>query len=87
MTKKYKKPLTPKEVAALSDSDIATDDIPELDENFWANAKLTEPRTKTKVSMRLDQDVLDFFKADNPKGFTARMAAVLTAYANAHQDK
>jgi len=86
MTKKYKKPLTPKDIASLPDADIDTGDIPELDEKFWANARLSEPRTKAKVSMRLDKDVLEFFKAKYPKGFTARMAFVLTAYANAHQN-
>ncbi len=44
MTKKYKKPLTPKEMAALSDDQIDTSDIPELDENFWKNAKVSPPR-------------------------------------------
>lgn len=39
------------------------------------------------LSIRLDENVLNFYKGKNPKGFTACMAAVLTAYANAHQDK
>ena len=87
MTKKYKKPLTPKEIAALSDDQIDTSDIPELDENFWKNAKVSPPRTKPNVSLRLPQEVINHFKAENPKGYTARMAAVLSAYVNAHQSK
>jgi uncharacterized protein (DUF4415 family) len=37
--------------------------------------------------MRLEEDVIGFFKDADPKGYTGRMAAVLTAYARAHQPK
>lgn len=87
MTKRYKKPLTPEELANLPDSEIDCSDIPELDAGFWANAKITPPRTKPNVSLRVSEDVVDFFKSENPKGYTARMAAVLTAYVDAHQVK
>ena len=87
MKKKYEKPLTLEEMAALSDDQIDTSDIPELDESFWKNAKVTPPRTKPNVSLRIPEDVVEYFKAENPKGFTGRMAAVLTAYVQAHQSK
>jgi len=87
MKKKYEKPLTLKQMAALRDDQIDTSDIPELDEEFWKNAKVTPPRTKPNVSLRVSEDVVEFFKAENPKGFTGRMAAVLTAYVQAHQVK
>ena len=87
MKKKYKKPLTAKELAIRSDSDIDTSDIPELDEGFWKNAKLIAPRRKPNVSLRLDERTIAYFKAKNPKGYTARMAAVLAAYVDAHQVK
>ena len=64
-----------------------TSDIPELDADFWARAKVTPPRTKPNVSLRLPEDVVEFFKAQNPKGYTARMAAVLAAYVQAHLPK
>ena len=35
----------------------------------------------------LPEEVVAFFKAQNPKGYTARMAAVLAAYMQAHQPK
>ena len=85
MSKRYDKPLTHEQRALLSDGDIDTSDIPELDETFWANAKLTPPRTKPNVSLRVPQEVVEFFKSENPKGYTARMAAVLSAYVKAHQ--
>ncbi|GKX34207.1 MAG: hypothetical protein MnENMB40S_18250 [Rhizobiaceae bacterium MnEN-MB40S] len=87
MKKKYEKPLTTEEIAALPDSEIDTSDIPELDDNFWKNAKISPPRTKPNVSLRLPEDVVNFFKKENPKGYTSRMAAVLSAYVQAHQTK
>ena len=85
MSKRYDKPLTPEQLALLQDDEIDTGDIPELDEKFWASAKLTPPRTKPNVSLRVPQEVVDFFKSENPRGYTARMAAVLSAYVKAHQ--
>jgi uncharacterized protein (DUF4415 family) len=87
MTKRYKKPLTPEELAAYPDKDIDYSDIPELDADFWRRAKVSPPRTKPNISLRVTDEVVDFFKAENPKGYTARMAAVLTAYVQAHQPK
>jgi len=87
MKKRYEKPLTIEELAALPDDQIDYSDIPELGADFWARAKVTPPRTKPNVSLRLPEDVVEFFKAQNPKGYTARMAAVLAAYVQAHQPK
>ena len=87
MKKRYEKPLTPEEIAKLSDNEIDTSDIPELDAEFWAKAKLSPPRTKPNVSLRVPPEVVEFFKTKNPKGYTGRMAAVLTAYVQAHQPK
>lgn len=85
MKKTYDRALSIEELVALPDDAIDTSDIPELEENFWKNAKVVQPQAKPTVSLRLPQEVLDYFKTDNPKGYTARMAAVLTAYVNAHQ--
>ena len=79
MKKKYDRELTLEELAALPDDQIDYSDIPELDETFWKNAKVVEPRTKPNVSLRVPEEVVEFFKAQNPKGYTGRMAAVLTA--------
>lgn len=87
MKKRYEKPLTIEELAALPDEEIDTGDIPELDEAFWANARVMPPRTKPNISLRLPEDVVEFFKAQNPKGYTGRMAAVLAAYVQAHRPK
>jgi len=87
MSKRYDKPLTLEQMQNLPDDQINTNDIPELDETFWANAKVTPPRTKPNVSLRVEEEVVAYFKAENPKGYTARMSAVLSAYVQAHQPK
>lgn len=65
---------------------------PELDEEEigiewdWDNVKLVIPPTKRAVSVRLDQDIIDFFKAQGP-GYQTRMNAVLRSYMLAKKDK
>ena len=87
MTKRYERALTPEELANIPDEEIDTSDIPELDEAFWAKATLNPPRVKPNINLRLEPEVVEFFKGDDPKGYTSRMAAVLTAYAQTQQDK
>ena len=51
-------------LAAMADDDIDTDDIPEAPAENWALAKrpgLYRP-LKRHVTMRLDADVIDWFK-------------------------
>jgi uncharacterized protein (DUF4415 family) len=45
----------------------------------WTKAELVVPRHKTAISVRLDTDVLDFFRAQG-KGYQSRINAVLRAY-------
>ncbi len=60
----------------------------ELDESFWANVQLTVPadRHKSSIHLRLDADVLDWFRAQG-KGHLTRMNAVLRAYYEANRRK
>ena len=71
----------------IRDEDIDYSDIPELDAEFWAKAKIEAPSQKSFVTMRVDKDIVAFFKSVDPKGYTGRMAAVLKAYVQAHQPK
>lgn len=50
----------------------------------WVNACLVLPEPKGQVNLRIDQDVLRFFKAQGP-GYQTRMNAVLRSYMLAHQ--
>ena len=56
----------------------------ELDEDFWRDAKVVLPPGKTSVHLRLDKDVLAWFKAQG-RGHLTRMNAVLRAYMEAHK--
>nr|WP_229415458.1 hypothetical protein [Moorena bouillonii] len=46
------------EIKNIPDSEIDTSDIPELDDNFWENAKMVKPITKKAISIRLDRQAL-----------------------------
>lgn len=59
-------------------------DGPALNDDFWRNAEVVESRPKASVHLRVDADVLDFFRAQG-KGHLTRMNAVLKAYADAHR--
>jgi len=45
----------------------------------WTEAVMPEQTRKKLISLRVDPEVLDFFKAQGP-GYQTRMNAVLTAY-------
>jgi uncharacterized protein (DUF4415 family) len=53
----------------------------ELDDSFWEGAVIMPPMVPRKVSvhLRVDQDVLDWFKSQG-RGHLTRMNAVLRAY-------
>lgn len=62
-------------------------DIPELDAEFWKNAKhVRRPKTEL-VTLRVKKDVLDHFKAAGTKGYQTRMNAVLESYVKAMEGK
>ena len=50
----------------------------------WSSARLMPPLIKQAVSLRLDPDVLAYFKAQGP-GYQTRMNAVLRAYKDAQE--
>jgi len=72
-----------KRLKAMSDKDINLDDIPELGDGFFKNAKLSSP-PKQAVTMRLDSDVLDWFKQQG-KGYQTRINQLLRKYMETHQ--
>ena len=78
----YSRELTNEELAAMADEDIDFTDIPELDEEFWKNAKVIESEGTNPVTLRVKTSVLNAFKAGG-KGYQTRMNAVLEAYVRA----
>ncbi len=84
--KRYEKERTAEELAALPDDQIDYSDIPELDDDFWENAKIVAPPGKERITFRVDRDVLEYFRKDGP-GYQTRMNAVLRSFVEAHGDK
>ncbi len=74
------KTLTDAEIegAVRSDPDAA----PILDEEWFKTARVVLPERKMPLSMRVDREVLDWFKAQGPR-YQSRMNAVLKAYVRA----
>ena len=67
--------------------DETNSDAPEaesLGADFWSSARVVMPGGKTSVHLRLDSDVVDWFRA-NGKGHLTRMNAVLRAYVEAQK--
>ncbi len=67
--------------------DKTSPDAPEaesLSADFWKDARVVMPRGKTSVHLRLDNDVVEWFKAKG-KGHLTRMNAVLKAYVEAQK--
>jgi uncharacterized protein (DUF4415 family) len=52
----------------------------------WTRAKLVFPRAKQSVHLRLEQDIIKFFKSYG-KGHISRMQAVLKVYVDAHRSQ
>lgn len=71
-------------IDALQDKEIDTSDIPEQGNIFFKRAVLRLPEPKTAVTIRLDREVLDWFKAKGP-GYQTRINALLRAYMHAHR--
>jgi uncharacterized protein (DUF4415 family) len=71
-------------IAALKDSEIDFSDIPELGRAFFMRAVLRLPEPKTAVTVRLDRQILNWFKAKRP-GYQTRINALHRAYVEAHK--
>lgn len=72
-----------KRLSELKDEDIDTSDIPELDDEFFSKAKLRIPG-KQPVTLRLDSDVLEWFKAQGA-GYQTRINKLLRHYMESQQ--
>ncbi len=70
-------------LGSMSDADIDYSDTPQLDGEFFKKGELRMPKTKPLISIRLDSDVLEWFKSHGP-GYQTRMNAVLRMYMEAH---
>lgn len=73
-------------VSEMTDEEIDTSDIPPLDETFFAGAKMRVPGKKVSVTLDVDADILEWFKAQG-EDFRNRINAALKIYAEAHKEQ
>ena len=69
-------------LSTIPDSSIDLSEIGELDESFFKNAELRLPKPKRSISLRLDDDILNWFK-NQGKGYQTKINAVLRLYVQA----
>lgn len=72
-------------VADKPDVDINYSDIPALSPEFWATHRPVRSEPKAQVTLRIDRDVLDYFK-DGGTGYQTRINDVLRSFVAAHSD-
>jgi len=84
--KRYKKALTSEQLSAMPEDDINTDDIPELTDEFWKNAKVRYPSEgKERLTVRFDEDMVQWFRSQG-RGYQTKMNAVLRSFYEAHKN-
>jgi uncharacterized protein (DUF4415 family) len=79
-----------KKVDSLTDAELERLIAEDEDEKDlipdWTQARLVIPNPKRSVHLRLEQNIIDFFKAQG-SGHITRMQAVLKTYVDVHQHK
>jgi uncharacterized protein (DUF4415 family) len=66
----------------ITDADIARtspEELRDLPPDFWEGAVPVVPSAKIPISLRVDVDVLEFFRESGPR-YQSRMNAVLRSY-------
>ena len=71
-------------IDAMTDDMIDTSDIPPLTDNFFATAKWRMPKPKVKITVEVEPEVLDWFKAQG-SGWEQQLTAAIRIYAHAHK--
>ena len=77
-------------VDAQTDGDIRrairtdADAAPEVDSAWFKSARVVMPEPKQAVSLRLDREVMEWFKKQG-RGYQTRINAVLRAYVNSQR--
>jgi uncharacterized protein (DUF4415 family) len=66
--------VSEREIKATSPPELA-----DLPDDFWDDATVVEPSAKQPISLRVDTDVLRWFKTQGPR-YQSRINAVLRSY-------
>ncbi|HYF98071.1 MAG TPA: BrnA antitoxin family protein [Coxiellaceae bacterium] len=75
-----------KRLDKITESEIDYSDIPPLDESFFTKATFELPKNKISITLRLDSEVLEFFRGQG-KGYQTLINAILKTYMFAHKSK
>jgi len=76
-----------KRLDAMTDADIDFSDIPEITPEIFAKGIVRrglKPITKQQLTLRLDSDVIEWYKRQG-SGYQTRMNALLRAYMEEHK--
>jgi uncharacterized protein (DUF4415 family) len=71
-------------IDAMTDDEIDTSDIPPLTDTFFKRATIRLPKRLVTMTVQVDSDVLDWFKAQG-QDYEQRINAALRIYAEAHK--
>jgi uncharacterized protein (DUF4415 family) len=66
----------------ITDAEItrsSPEELRDLPQDFWEDAVPVQPAAKVPISLRVDSDVLEFFRESGPR-YQSRMNAVLRSY-------
>jgi len=74
-----------KRIKTMKDHEIDHSENPELDEAFFREA-VWWPGTKKQITLRLDPDVLSYFRKRG-RGYQTAINAVLRKYVEAHKSR
>ena len=75
-----------KRLAKLTDDDINYSDIAMSDEDFWKDAEVIFPSKKIHLSIRLDDDIVSWFKRFG-RGYQTKINSVLRSYISSVQKR
>ena len=73
-------------VALIPDEQIDYSDAPKRVDAQWMKAAEQLPKSKKQITLRIDADVLAFFKGTGTR-YQSRMNAVLRSYVEAHKTR
>jgi uncharacterized protein (DUF4415 family) len=72
----------------MTDDEIDFSDIPRTTPEFWANGVVRKGLKpvirKNQITLRIDEDVIDFFKSEG-SGYQTKINQLLRAYMEAHK--
>lgn len=69
---------------AMGDAEINYSDIPPLTDEFFQRAKVWRPQPQVTVAMKIDADILEWFKSEN-EDWEAQIQTALRLYVETHK--